>query len=64
MISEESERRLFARARELTEAAMQRVERHRLDIAERDRERAAAGREPAPKSEAERFPGDLDRPAG
>lgn len=41
MITEESERRLFARARELTEAAMNRIERHRQDMLERDRERGA-----------------------
>lgn len=52
MISEESERRLFARARTLTETAMTRVERHREDIAERERERAAA-QPHAPKAELE-----------
>jgi hypothetical protein len=64
MMSDESERRLFARTRELTEAAMKRVERHRQDIAERDRERAMPAQQPVTRHEPERPAVDSDRRAG
>ena len=64
MMSEESERRLFARARALTEAAMRRVERHRQDIVEREAERAGA-QPHALQHESERSAGEsVRRPAG